>query len=172
MATKLHVTLKKSLCSGPIRAIKPKCFAYFGINPPNPIAGGNIWGSCVGTRMDSFREVAGKALWCPYPLAPSSTWISIHEIHGNKTLFIVFGLALKCITPGKPSEDIPGEKQVVIPFPKNPGQVVIPFPKNPQGWWFCLQFAVKSQTETKQRSYNDPTIPRQRVQDGNRTKSC
>lgn len=56
-----------------------------------------------------------KPSWCPCPVAPSSAWISIREIQGNEMLFMVFGLALRCITPGKPSKDILGEKLVLIP---------------------------------------------------------
>lgn len=63
MTTKLHVTLKKSLCSEPSRAIKPKCFAYLGINPLHPAAGGRCLGVVSG-RFVCFMAapVSGRAL--------------------------------------------------------------------------------------------------------------
>lgn len=73
MATKLHVTLKKSLCSGPNRVIKPKCFAYFGINPPNPIVGGMFGvpeclsghrdGLVLGGGLETFVVSLSRGSW-------------------------------------------------------------------------------------------------------------
>lgn len=122
--------------------------------------------------MDSFREVAWKPLWCPHPMAPSTIWISIHEIQGNKTLCIVFRLALKCITPGKPSEDIPGEKQVFIPSHSLKTQGKLLPHLIPMGLVILPSVCSETtETETKQSSYNESTMPRKRVWDGNGTKS-
>lgn len=136
MTTKLHVTLKKSLCSEPNRAIKPKCFAYFGINPLHPAAGGGYLGF-VSRRWVCFTAalVSGRALeTCCLPGVCGS--LNSHPSPNG-------------IAPGSPGGTSLGRSK--------PSSHPIPY-KAP---WFhspCAEIMLKP-AATKQSPSNAPTVP-------------
>lgn len=117
MTTKLHVTLKKSLCSEPSRAIKPKCFAYLGINPLHPAAGGRCLGFVSG-RFVCFMA----ALVSDVPWKPAASLVSVAHVNSHPS----------------PKQHCPREAQEGQPWGEANCHLTPP-PANPRGFVLPLQ---------------------------------